>query len=156
MQSIRSAQQTKDLNGASHHISSRPQLTRLFPLQIDYEKFSRLTGSKTAASAREMLRVTKKKLQEFDSASTTANGTVAPPNTPAVKTPRKKATPKTKSTTKAKSTKKRKVASDSDNSEDDDETPVKKKTVVKSEPTIEEEDSEAGAGAGDDSGDAEV
>ena len=103
-----------------------------------------------------MLRVTKKKLQEFDSASSTANGTVAPPNTPAIKTPRKKATPKTKSTTKAKSTKKRKVASDSDNSEDDDETPVKKKTVVKSEPTIEEEDPEAGAGAGDDSGDAEV
>ncbi|KAI4741424.1 hypothetical protein E4T50_08147 [Aureobasidium sp. EXF-12298] len=116
--------------------------------KIDYEKFSRLTGSKTAASAREMLRVTKKKLLEFDSASSTTNGTVAPPNTPAVKTPRKKPTPKTKST-KGKATKKRKVASDSDESEDDDETPIKKKTVVKTEPVNE-------AGAGADSDDAEV
>jgi hypothetical protein len=118
--------------------------------QIDYEKFSRLTGSKTAASAREMLRVTKKKLLEFDSASST-NGTVAPPNTPALKTPRKKATPKTKST-KSKAAKKCKVASDSDDSEDDDGTPIKKKTIVKNEPV--NEDSEAGAGA--DSDDAEV
>ena len=122
---------------------------------MDYEKFSRLTGSKTAASAREMLRVTKKKLLEFDSDSATTNGTVAPPNTPAVKTPRKKAISKTKSTTKGKATKKRKVASDSDNSGDDEETPIKKKTVVKSEP-IAEEDSEAGVGAGADSEDAEV
>ncbi|KAI4759014.1 hypothetical protein E4T52_08778 [Aureobasidium sp. EXF-3400] len=119
--------------------------------KIDYEKFSRLTGSKTAASAREMLRVTKKKLLEFDSASSATNGTVAPPNTPAVKTPRKKPTPKTKST-KGKAAKKRKVASDSDDSEDDDETPIKKKTIIKSEPV--NEDSEAGAGA--DSDDAEV
>lgn len=135
------------------HVKSHPgfKLTRLItPTQIDYEKFSRLTGSKTAASAREMLRVTKKKLLEFDSASSTTNGTVAPPNTPAVKTLRK-ATPKTKST-KGKATKKRKVASDSDDSEDDDETPIKKKTVVKNEPV--NEDSEAGAGA--DSDDAEV
>ena len=98
-----------------------------------------------------MLHVTKKKLLEFESASSTTNGTVAPPNTPAVKTPRKKPTPKTKST-KGKAAKKRKVASDSDDSEDGDETPIKKKAVVKSEPV--NEDSEAGAGA--DSDDAEV
>lgn len=97
-----------------------------------------------------MLRVTKKKLLEFDSVSSTDNGTVAPPNTPAVKTARKKATPKTRSTAKGKATKKRKVASDSNNSDMDEDSPIKKKTVVKSEP-IAEEDSEAGVGAGADS-----
>lgn len=102
-----------------------------------------------------MLRVTKKKLLEFDSVSSTDNGTVAPPNTPAVKTARKKTTPKTRSTAKGKATKKRKVASDSDNSDMDEDSPIKKKTVVKSEP-IAEEDSEAGVGAGADSEDAEV
>ncbi|KAH0152012.1 hypothetical protein KCU67_g10008, partial [Aureobasidium melanogenum] len=121
--------------------------------KIDYEKFSQLTGSKTANSAREMLRVTKKKLLEFDTTITTTNGTVAPPNTPAVKTPKKKATPKTKST-KGKANKKRKVASDSDDSENDEETPIKKRTVIKNEPV--DEDSEAGAVAGADAEDAEV
>jgi hypothetical protein len=94
-----------------------------------------------------MLRVTKKKLQEFDTATSTTDGTMAPPNTPAAKTPRKKATPKTQST-KGKATKKRKVAVYSDDSEDDDESPIKKKTVVKAEPV--NEDSEAGAGANSD------
>ncbi|KAI4845419.1 hypothetical protein E4T44_05623 [Aureobasidium sp. EXF-8845] len=122
--------------------------------KINFEKFSQLTGSKTAASAREMLRVAKKKLQEFDTTASTTDGTTAPPNTPAAKTPRKKATTKTKSTNKGKATKKRKVASDSDGSEDDEETPIKKKTVVKAEPA--DEDSDAGIGAGADSDDAEV
>lgn len=100
-----------------------------------------------------MLRVTKKKLLEFDTTITSTNGTVAPPNTPAVKTPRKKATPMTKST-KNKANKKRKVSNDSDDSEDDEETPLKKKTVIKNEPV--DEDSEAGAAAGADAEDAEV
>jgi hypothetical protein len=124
--------------------------------QINYEKLSQLTGSKTANSAREMLRVTKKKLNEFDPAPSTTNGTMAPPNTPAAKTPRKKATPKTKSTAKGKATKKRKVSSDSDDSEDDDETPIKKKSVVKAEPADEDSEAGVGAGAGADSDDAEV
>ncbi|CAD0085939.1 unnamed protein product [Aureobasidium mustum] len=128
-----------------------PEVCRI-PAVIDYEKFSQLTGSKTANSAREMLRVTKKKLLEFDT-TITADGTVAPPNTPTVKTPRKKATSKTKST-KGKTNKKRKVASDSDDSEDNEETPIKKKTVIKNEPV--DEDSEAGATAGADAEDAEV
>ncbi|KAK6005453.1 hypothetical protein QM012_007095 [Aureobasidium pullulans] len=123
--------------------------------KIDYEKFSHLTGSKTANSAREMLRVTKKKLLDFDTTIAATNGTVAPPNTPAAKTPRTKATPKTKST-KGKATKKRKVANDSDDGEDDEEeeTPLKKKTVVKNEPV--DEDSETGAVAGADAEDTEV
>jgi hypothetical protein len=100
-----------------------------------------------------MLRVTRKKLLEFDNATSTTDGTMAPPNTPATKTPRKKATPKTQST-KGKATKKRKVAVYSDDSEDDDESPIKKKTVVKAEPV--NEDSEASAGAGADSDSAEV
>jgi hypothetical protein len=130
-----------------------PKLTCLFShSQINYEKFSQLTGSKTANSAREMLRVTRKKLLEFDNATSTTDGTMAPPNTPAAKTPRKKATPKTQSTKGKTAAKKRKVAVYSDDSEDDDESPIKKKTVVKAEPV--NEDSEAGAGA--DSDDAEV
>ncbi|KAG9526893.1 hypothetical protein KCV07_g59, partial [Aureobasidium melanogenum] len=120
--------------------------------KIDYEKFAELAGLKSAHSGREMLRVTKKKLMDFAPPATT-NGTVAPPNSPAVKTPRKKATPKTKST-KGKANKKRKVASDSDDSENNEETPIKKKTVVKNEPV--DEDSEAGAVAGADAEDAEV
>lgn len=121
--------------------------------QIDYEKFSKLTGSKTAHSAREMLRVTKKRLLEFDTTITGTNGTVAPPNTPAAKNPRVKATPKTKST-KGKASKKRKVPNGSDDSEDDEETPLKKKTVIKNEPV--DEDFEAGAAAGADAEDAEI
>ncbi|CAD0082470.1 unnamed protein product [Aureobasidium vineae] len=116
----------------------------------------KLTGSKTPHSAREMLRVTKKKLLEFDTTLSTANGTIAPPNTPATKTPRKtatKATPQTKST-KGKANKKRKVASDSEGSEDDNETPLKNKIVVKSEPV--DDVSEAGADAGAEPEDAEV
>lgn len=100
-----------------------------------------------------MLRVTKKKLLDFDTTITSTNGTIAPPNTPAAKTPRQKATPKTKST-KGKANKKRKVSSDSDDDEDDEETPLKKKAVVKNEPV--DEDSEAGATAGADAEDAEV
>ncbi|KAI4718059.1 hypothetical protein E4T48_05703 [Aureobasidium sp. EXF-10727] len=123
--------------------------------KINYEKFSQLTGSKTPASAREMLRVTKKKLLEFDTFSA-ADGTMAPPNTPATKTLRKtstKVTPKTKST-KGKANKKRKVASDNEESEGDDETPLKNKSVVKAEPV--DDGFEASAGAGAESEDAEV
>ncbi|KAG9580111.1 hypothetical protein KCU77_g11545, partial [Aureobasidium melanogenum] len=119
---------------------------------IDYEKFAELAGLKSAHSGREMLRVTKKKLMDF-APPAASNGTVAPPNTPAVKTPKRKASSNTKST-KGKANKKRKVASDSDGSEDDEETPLKRKTVIKNEPV--DEDSEAGTVAGADAEDAEV
>ncbi|TIA70855.1 hypothetical protein D6C76_07401 [Aureobasidium pullulans] len=127
--------------------------------KIDYERFALLAGSKTANSAREMLRVTKKKLhQEYASVST--DGTVAPPNTPAAaatKTFKKKATPKTKSTGKAKGGKKRKITNDSDEESDaGDDTPIKKKNVVKKEPVDEDSDAGAGAGAETDAEDAEV
>lgn len=122
--------------------------------QIDYERFAQLAGLKSAQSGREMLRVTKKKLQEF--APVSADGTVAPPNTPATKT-KKKATPKTKSTAKAKGGEKRKITNDSDEESDaGDDTPIKKKAVVKKEPVDEDSDTGAGAGAEVDSGDAEV
>ncbi|OBW69171.1 MAG: Uncharacterized protein AUREO_007710 [Aureobasidium pullulans] len=122
--------------------------------KIDYERFAQLAGLKSAQSGREMLRVTKKKLQEF--APVSADGTVAPPNTPATKT-KKKATPKTKSTAKAKGGKKRKITNDSDEESDaGDDTPIKKKAVVKKEPIDEDSDTGAGAGAEVDSGDAEV
>ncbi|THY11898.1 hypothetical protein D6D01_08767 [Aureobasidium pullulans] len=126
--------------------------------KIDYERFALLAGSKTANSAREMLRVTKKKLhQEYASVST--DGTVAPPNTPAaaIKTFKKKATPKTKSTGKAKGGKKRKITNDSDEESDaGDDTPIKKKNVVKKEPVDEDSDAGAGAAAEADAEDAEV
>ncbi|KAI5235355.1 hypothetical protein E4T43_09327 [Aureobasidium subglaciale] len=112
--------------------------------KIDFDKLSLVSGSKTANSAREMLRVAKKKLTENIAASTgDTNGTVAPPNTPATKTPRKKAVPKTQST-KGKGGKKRKMTVDSD--EEDDETPSKLKVTVKTEPAEED----AGARGADD------
>lgn len=142
------------------HSSQSKTCTNTSPLssQINYERFATLAGSKTANSAREMLRVTKKKLyQEFGSLP--ADGTVPPPNTPATvtKTPRKKATPKTKSTAKPKGGKKRKISSDSDDESDaGDDTPIKKKTVVKEEVVDEKYDEGVGAGAEVDSEDAEV
>ncbi|THV97763.1 hypothetical protein D6D27_01936 [Aureobasidium pullulans] len=126
--------------------------------KIDYERFAVLAGSKTANSAREMLRVTKKKLH-LEYASVSTDGTVAPPNTPAAatKTFKKKATPKTKSTGKAKGGKKRKITNDSDEESDaGDDTPIKKKNVVKKEPVDEDSDADAGAGAEADAEDAEV
>ncbi|THW58203.1 hypothetical protein D6D20_07415 [Aureobasidium pullulans] len=126
--------------------------------KIDYERFAVLAGSKTANSAREMLRVTKKKLH-LEYASVSTDGTVAPPNTPAAatKTFKKKATPKTKSTGKAKGGKKRKITNDSDEESDaGDDTPIKKKNVVKKEPVDEDFDAGAGAGAETDAEDAEV
>ncbi|KAG9581193.1 hypothetical protein KCU77_g4923, partial [Aureobasidium melanogenum] len=104
--------------------------------KIDYEKFAELA----------------EEAHDF-APPAAANGTVAHPNTPAAKTPRKKATPKTKST-KGKANKKRKVSSDSDDGENGEETPLKKKIVIKNEPV--DEDSEAGAVAGADAEDAEV
>ncbi|KAI5204848.1 hypothetical protein E4T39_03361 [Aureobasidium subglaciale] len=121
--------------------------------KIDFDKLSLVSGSKTANSAREMLRVAKKKLSENITASTgDTSGTIAPPNTPATKTPKKKAIPKTQST-KGKGAKKRKVTANSGD-EDDQETPTKQKIVVKNEPA--EEDSDAGAGAGASDNDDEV